>query len=139
MRTRNGSCGCGQLRYSVQGDPINTVFCYCTECQAHTGSDKSFGAWFPTSTFSITQGTPTTYTRKGNSGENMNHLFCAKCGVTIAAEVTVADFYSVAVSSLEEHNDFSPAMLIYTASAPEWAVFPAGVAKYEVLPPGMGE
>lgn len=69
----------------------------------------------------------------------MNHLFCANCGVTIAAEVTVADFYSVAVSSLEKNSDLSPAMLIYAASAPEWAVFPEGVAKYDVLPPGMGE
>lgn len=138
MTVRNGSCGCGNLKYSVEGEPINSVFCYCKECQIHTGSDKWFGAWFPKYSLKIISGDPLVFTRKGDSGEDLNHMFCEKCGVTICAEVTVGDFYSVAVSTLENSAAFAPSMAIYTASAPRWAVFPEGVAKFDALPPDSG-
>lgn len=68
----------------------------------------------------------------------MNHRFCSECGCTLAIEVTVGGFYSVAAPTLIE-NKFSPNMVIYAASAPKWAVFPEGVPRYDILPPGMGE
>ena len=128
---------CGSLEYSVEGGPINSVFCFCKECQVHTGSDKWFGVWFPKDSFKIVSGNPVVFTRKGDSGKDLNHMFCEKCGVTICAEVTVGNFYSVAVSTLDNADDFVPAMAIYTASAPNWAVFPGGVPKFEVLPSGL--
>lgn len=138
MAVKNGSCGCGNLKYSVEGEPINSLFCYCKECQILTGSDKWFGVWVPKDNFKIVSGSPVIFTRKGDSGKDMNYLFCAICGVTICAEVTVGNLYSVAVSTFNNSNDFVPAMAIYTASAPNWAVFPEGVPKFEILPPNLG-
>lgn len=63
MKERTGSCECGELSYSVSGEPINLVFCYCKSCQIHTGSDKWFGAWFRKGQFRITHGEPKAYTR----------------------------------------------------------------------------
>ena len=137
MSVQNGSCGCGNLKYAVEGEPINSVFCYCKECQILTGSDKWFGVWIPKDNFKIVSGEPVISTRKGASGKDMNYLFCGKCGVTICAEVTVGNFYSVAVPTLKNSNDFAPVMAIYTASAPNWAVFPEGVPKFEILPPNL--
>ena len=138
MSVRKGSCGCGRLQYSVEGEPINSLFCYCKECQILTGSDKWFGVWIPKDNFKIVSGRPVVFTRKGDSGKEMNYLFCEKCGVTICAEVTVGNFYSVAVPTFNNSNDFVPAMAIYTASAPDWAVFPEGVPKFDILPPNLG-
>lgn len=139
MELRKGSCRCGNLEYSVGDNPINAVFCYCKECQKLTGSDKWFGAWFPKGKFTIIKGEPSIYTRKGNSGKDMNYLFCPECSVTIAAEVTAAGFYSVGVSTLYQSDGISPTMCIYTASAPIWAVYPEGVPKFDILPTGMGK
>ncbi|WP_163832044.1 hypothetical protein [Spartinivicinus ruber] len=47
----------------------------------------------------------------------------------------MADFYSVAASTLKDNSTFAPKMAIYTASAPSWAVFPEGIPKFDVLPP----
>jgi hypothetical protein len=138
MKKYEGKCGCGNIEYSFEGEPINTAFCYCTECQTHTGSDKWFGLWVPLDKLSFTKGTPSTFTRMGDSGKEINHMFCGKCATTLCAEATVGNFYSVAASTIISSNDFSPKMLIYTASAPKWAVFPEGVPKFDVLPPGMG-
>jgi len=137
MSKYQGGCSCGEVQYSFEGDSINSVFCYCKSCQVHTGSDKWFGLWVGKDKLTITQGNPSTYTRKGDSGQDINHLFCATCGTTVCVEVTVGNFYSVAVSSLHGDHQITPNMAIYTASAPVWAVFPEGVPKFDILPPGL--
>jgi len=138
MKNHVGKCGCGNVEYCFEGEPINTAFCYCEECQKLTGSDKWFGVWVPSDKFKFTKGNPSTYTRKGDSGKDMHHKFCRDCGSTLAADVTAGNFYSVAASTLIE-CEFTPAMAIYTKSAPKWAVFPEGVPKFDILPLGMGE
>ena len=138
MKKYKGKCGCGNVEYDFEGEPINSAFCYCHECQIHTGSDKWFGLWVPTENFKFTKGIPSTFTRIGDSGKEVNHKFCSDCGVTLSIEVTVGNFYSVAASTLNDHASFSPAMAIYTASAPKWAVFPEGVPTFEILPPQFG-
>ena len=138
MEVKEGGCRCGSLRYAVEGEPINSVFCYCKECQALTNSDKWFGAWIPKEKFSILSGSPATYSRLGDSGKELIYMFCGACGIAIGAEVKVGNFISIAVSSLDNANEIKPAMSIYAASAPEWALFPEGVPKFDVLPPNMG-
>jgi len=139
MTKNAGKCSCGKIEYCFDEEPINTAFCYCLECQKTTGSDKWFGLWVPKERFSFTKGTPSTFSRLGDSQQAMHHKFCADCGTTLCAEVTVGNFYSVAASTLNNHDKFSPNMAIYTASAPKWAVFPEGVPRFDILPPGMGD
>lgn len=135
MKKHEGRCGCGNIEYSFEDAPINAVFCYCKECQTHTGSDKWFGLWVPLDKLKFSKGTPEKYTRIGDSGKDVNHYFCKQCGTTLCTEITAANFYSVAASTLNNNNEFSPQMAIYTASAPAWAVFPEGVKTFEKLPP----
>ncbi len=138
MKQYNGSCRCGAINYSFSDEPINSIFCYCKECQVSTGSDKWFGLWVPKEKLKFTKGSPTSFSRVGDSGKEINHMFCAACGTNLCAEVTVGNFYSVAATTIIGDHTFSPKMAIYTASAPEWATFPEGVQKFEILPPGMG-
>ena len=94
--------------------------------------------WISKDDFKFTKGIPVTFTRKGDSGENMIHQFCGDCGTTLCVDVTVAGFYSVAVTTVDESDNLSPNIAIYTASAPKWAVFPADVPKFDTLPPEIG-
>ena len=139
MKSYKGSCGCGAIQYAFTGEPINSVFCYCKECQVRTGSDKWFGLWVPKDQLTFTKGSPASFTRPGDSGQAMHHLFCGECGTNLCVEVTVADFYSVAAPTIRGDQQLSPKMAIYTASAPDWAVFPEGVPKFDILPPGLGD
>ena len=130
-----GSCGCGNIEYCYEGEPINQVFCYCTECQRDTGSDKWFGLWIPKQNFKFTKAKPGIFTRKGSSGKHMHKNFCNLCGITLCGEVTAGNFYSVAASTLKQPTCLSPKMAIFVASAPKWAVLPDNVPTYDVLPP----
>lgn len=137
MSRYEGQCACGEIAYRFEGEPINSAFCYCSECQTHTGSDKWFGLWVPLDQLIFTQGTPSSFQRLGDSGKPMIHKFCPKCATTLCVEVTVAGFYSVSASTLKSRHQFSPNMVIYKASAPHWAVFPEGIPHYDILPPEM--
>lgn len=138
MSTQEGGCKCGAVKYSCSGKPINSAFCYCTECQNLTGTDKWFGIWFPKDSFTFTKGTPSVLTRKGDSGQDMHQMSCNECGEILCAEVTVGNFYSVSASTLNNNKIHTPAMLIYTSSAPEGVVFPENVPNFKILPPHLG-
>jgi len=138
MNKHNGNCSCGAIEYQFEGEPINSVFCYCKECQKTTGSDKWFGLWVPTDKLKFTKGTPKIFSRTGDSGKEVNINFCENCNTTLCAEVTAGNFYSVGATTLKEFNSFYPKMAIYASSAPSWAVFPEGLPKFDILPPGMG-
>ncbi|WP_434341033.1 GFA family protein [Motilimonas cestriensis] len=136
MEIHTGSCRCGDIEFCFYNDPINSIFCYCRECQALTGSDKWFGLWVARDNFEFTKGAPSTYTRAGNSGKDVNYKFCGTCSTALCAEVTAGNFYSVSATSLK-NNKFNPKMSIYASFAPPWAIFPVDVPKFDALPPGL--
>lgn len=129
-----GRCTCGEIEVSIAGEPMNAVFCYCTDCQRETGSDKWFGLWVAMDNLTFTKGEPSTFTRLGSSGKPVHKKFCGTCGTTLCSDFTAGGFYSVAASVLDQSNAFSPKMAIYTAGAADWAVYPEGVPKYDTFP-----
>ncbi len=135
---KHGKCACGNIEYSYEGDPINIAFCYCKDCQVHTGSDKFFALWVPKDGLQVDKGEPAVFTRLGDSGKPMHHHFCKDCGVTVYIDVTVVNMISIAAVTLDNNENLKPAMAIYTASAPKWAVLPEGIPLFEKLPPGIG-
>ena len=132
--TYTGRCGCGDIELSFTGKPIKAVFCYCTDCQRDTGSDKWFGLWVATDKLTFTKGEPATFTRSGSSGKPVHKKFCGTCGTTLCSDFTAGGFYSVGASVLDQNKEFAPEMAIFTASAPDWAVFPEGVPKHATFP-----
>ena len=34
-----GGCLCGAVRYSVSGEPVVQLYCYCTDCRKVSGTD----------------------------------------------------------------------------------------------------
>ena len=43
---REGGCGCGHVRYRVEGEPIFVNNCHCRLCQRQTGSTSVVNAFF---------------------------------------------------------------------------------------------
>ena len=129
-----GKCSCGDIELAFTGEPIKAVFCYCTDCQRDTGSDKWFGLWVANDNLTFSKGTPATLTRTGSTGKPVHKKFCGSCGTTLCSDFTAGGFYSVAASVLDQKNEFSPEMAIFTASAADWAVFPDNVPKFDTFP-----
>ncbi len=136
---RKGGCQCGQVGFEFSGDPINQVFCYCTDCQSRTGSDHWFGIWVPSDHFRFTGETqPTVYTTQADNGGDIHCYTCPNCGVSLSVEFAFAGFHTVAASNIEGNDEFKPKLAIFTASAPEWAILPSNIPVYDKFPPEMG-
>jgi hypothetical protein len=46
VRTRRGGCSCGQISYSLTGEPIRVGLCHCTSCRQESGSMfTAFAIW----------------------------------------------------------------------------------------------
>jgi hypothetical protein len=72
---KSGSCHCGAVRFSVEGEIDQAIECNCSHC-----SRKGFLLWFvPRPALSVTSGTEqlTTYTFNKHV---IQHQFCSVCG-----------------------------------------------------------
>ncbi len=135
---RKGSCQCGKVGFEFTGDPINQVFCYCTDCQKRTGSDKWFGIWVPSENFRyVGETTPTVYTTRDDAGGDIHCHSCPNCGVSLSVEFTSAGFHTVAAASIDGNGEFKPKLAIFASSAAKWAIIPADIPVFDKLPPEM--
>ena len=80
-----GGCLCGQVRYTANADPAFTGVCHCTACQKESGTAFNVVVAVPQAALAI-QGSPKTYTKKGDSGKEIVSKFCPNCGSTILSE-----------------------------------------------------
>lgn len=72
---KSGSCHCGAVRFSVEGEIDRVVECNCSHC-----SRKGFLLWFvPPSALTITSGAEQLTTDTFNR-HAIQHQFCSVCG-----------------------------------------------------------
>ncbi|WP_028918997.1 GFA family protein [Pseudoxanthomonas suwonensis] len=46
MKRHEGRCLCGQLRFSVEGEPLRVGLCHCANCRRESGSAFTwYGVW----------------------------------------------------------------------------------------------
>ena len=76
MKTYEGGCHCGAVRYSVETDLASVLSCNCSHC-----SKKGFLLSFvPAAAFTLTQGEEALTEYRFNK-KQIQHLFCKTCGV----------------------------------------------------------
>jgi len=76
MKTWNGSCHCGKVRYTVESDLSGAVTCNCSICQ-RAGHVLTFVA---TDKFTLLSGAKEQTDYQFNK-KHIHHLFCKTCGV----------------------------------------------------------
>lgn len=80
---REAACSCGQLRVTVEGEPVRISMCHCFECQRQTGSAFSMQARYPKENVRV-EGRYTDYVRVNDeAGEERTFHFCPDCGSTV--------------------------------------------------------
>jgi hypothetical protein len=81
MTTRHATCNCGQLRFTIEGEPSRISMCHCLECQRRTGAVISNQARFRREvTFA---GKASAWMRTAESGNALTFHFCPTCGSTV--------------------------------------------------------
>jgi hypothetical protein len=76
MRTYEGGCHCGRIRYRVVADLDEVLVCNCSIC----GKKGFLHLIVPCDRFELTSGEGETTTYRFNTGV-AQHLFCRTCGI----------------------------------------------------------
>lgn len=117
---KTGGCLCGAVRYTVTAEPAMAINCHCKNCQRQSGSAFSTIVGVPEGAVSI-EGAYQTYEDHGESGEVVLRDFCGKCGSPLFSRVAAAPgLIFVKVGTLDDTDDFSPAMHLWTKSKQSW-------------------
>jgi hypothetical protein len=141
---REGGCGCGTVRYRVEGEPIFVNNCHCTLCQHQTGSTSVVNLFFESERVTLLTGQLTCNTVKTGSGGLQEIMRCASCGVAVWSHYPSLGKLGkgIRAGTLDAPGAFRPDAVIFVADAMPWVTLPEGIPTFEgmydfreVLPP----
>jgi hypothetical protein len=127
MKSIQGGCHCGAVRYALSKKPEGSMICHCRTCRGITGAPVV--AWISVDggAFEITKGKPKTYA----SSDNVLRQFCGRCGTQITyARRDEADFIDVTTASLDDPNAFPPTHHSWLKHDLEWIKFGDGLPTF---------
>jgi len=132
-----GSCQCGAVRYTLEGEPLMTYACHCYNCQKRTGSAFSLGAMYPVAAIDTT-GDLASWARISDDGLTNTRYSCASCGNVIygIGEAT-ADLIKLQPGTLDDTSTVMPDAHIWTRSAQAWVRLPEGALAWETQPDNL--
>lgn len=75
-----GACHCGAVAYEAEVDPGSVRICHCTDCQVSSGGSFRTNIVAAGETFRLLSGSPKSYIKTAESGNQRAQVFCGECG-----------------------------------------------------------
>lgn len=123
---RTGRCLCGEVTYSLSGDPIAIAVCHCEHCQRQGGSAFSVNLVAHQSQLTV-DGQLQTYEETGELGDQVyvRRRFCGNCGSPIVSELAQPEgIIAVKVGTLDDKSDVEPTVQAWCVDRQPWVSFP---------------
>jgi len=117
-----GTCACGQVKYSLASKPMFVHCCHCSWCQRETGSAFALNAMIETHQLQVVRGDIETINIPSNSGKGQLIARCPSCKIAIwshygGAKEKVA---FVRVGTLINPSLCPPDIHIFTSTQLSW-------------------
>ncbi|MCA8878889.1 MAG: GFA family protein [Rhodobacteraceae bacterium] len=123
----SGGCACGAIRYAAAGPVKFALRCACRDCQHDSGAGHGIHVGVPRDGFAVT-GSPTIYTRMGDSGAAVHKAFCPTCGCPLYGLADRAPSTVLLVAgSLDDPARITPRKVIWRQSAQPWDLLPEDI------------
>jgi hypothetical protein len=117
----DGECHCGAIAFAAEVDPEALTICHCTDCQTLSGSAFRANIQAPAEHFVLLRGTPKTYVKTADSGNQRLHAFCGDCGTPIyACAPENPQSYGLRVGTIRQRAQFRPRRQGWRRSALSW-------------------
>ena len=135
MKTIEGGCLCGAVRYTASAEPVVIRACWCRVCQFFAAGNATVNLAFPSEAVTIT-GELRDYPSTADSGNRMHRRFCPVCGVHVFSEAeSRPHLIIVRAGTLDDPSIAAPSGVIWTSSAPTWAHIDPELQQFEGQPP----
>ncbi|KAI1504742.1 Mss4-like protein [Biscogniauxia marginata] len=128
-----GSCFCGNIRISYEGEPSVQALCYCIDCRKVTGSTYSTNLIVPDAEFRVLAGTPKRIAKIADSGHEIASHFCPDCGTTLWREGPAFPGSKIVKAGvLDDENalgELNPTVELFVSRRPGWVAGPSSTTK----------
>lgn len=129
-QVHEGSCFCGEVRITVQGDPVAAGYCHCASCRAWSaGPVNAFTLWKPEQV-TVTAGAENI--GEFHKAETSYRQWCTRCGghlLTRHPAWGVVDVYAATIPTLPflpgVHVNYAETVLHIKDGLPKQRDFPA--------------
>lgn len=132
-----GGCLCGDVRYRTTAEPLRVTICHCSFCQRLTGSGFLVEPIFRTQDVEFSGIPARRYDHRSDSShKRVTVNFCGRCGTSVYLDFErFPDILGLCGGTFDDPNwlDHSQGKCrhIFTRSAQEGVVLPAGVDTYK--------
>lgn len=116
----DGGCLCAAVRYTAASPPLFQAVCHCRNCQRQAGSAWSMIVAVPEASVTVS-GTLKTYHDAGESGGDVQRLFCPECGSPLFSKVgSSPGMLFIKAGTLDDPGFFQPQLQVWTDSKQPW-------------------
>lgn len=126
-----GTCLCGSVRLSCGQPAGNGGYCHCVDCRKATGSAFSVNIPFNETDFRVTHGAVKSFTKVGDSGNELTRYFCPNCGSPLfGTSPQHPGRVYVRAGILDDPARVQPASQSWTSSRVAWADIDSSLPSY---------
>ena len=131
-----GGCLCGQVRFTIDADPLGARMCWCRDCQRIASGSATVNVLFPEDAVRIT-GDLGLFTMVADSGNTVERGFCTRCGAQIYSRTTSPAGLPMRIraGTLDDPELIAPTATIWADSAPSWAPIDSALTRLPKGPP----
>jgi hypothetical protein len=117
MRSREGGCLCGAIRFRVSETPQYSVICHCATCRKASGAPSVAWLTFARAQFEFLSGEPRNY----HSSPGVIRRFCGTCGSGISYEnAKYPNSIDLTTMSLDDPLAFPPSGEVWLEHRVSW-------------------
>ena len=133
--SHSGGCLCGQVRYMIDAEPSAARMCWCRDCQRIASGSATVNVLFPEDAVSIT-GDLETFRMVADSGNTVERGFCTGCNAQIYSRTIEPAGLPMRIraGTLDDPELKAPEAVIWTSSAPSWAIFDPALPQFPKAP-----
>jgi len=119
--SHSAGCLCGQVRITIDAEPLAARMCWCRLCQYLGGGSATVNVAFPSDKVT-TSGDVRWYGSTADSGTPMRRGFCPECGTPIFSLAESRPHMTfIRAGALDDPSLIAPQAVIWTGAAPDWA------------------
>ena len=135
MTNIKGSCLCGSVKFEISTEPKFIGNCYCVDCRKSSGTGHCTNIIVEADGVSLT-GDLKFFDQPADSGNVISRGFCPDCGSAIMTRNSVRPhMVGMRASSLDDPDQITPGVNVYTCRAPSWDQPDERIASFEKMPP----
>jgi hypothetical protein len=132
----SGHCLCGSIRFNIDAEPIGARMCWCNDCQRIASGSATVNVIFAEDAVTF-DGDLSTFDMVADSGNTVQRGFCPQCGSQMYSKTLEPKGLPIRIRAgvLSDPQLIAPQAIIWTDSAPQWAILDPALPHFPKGPP----